>query len=306
MSTLIYHGGALGDFITTLPMISRWRTRHPKESICLLTGKRHAKLAMQARLADSWWDIDSAETASLFSERPKSHISRKLAMFDYAFIFASPDSPVISNVQAAGVKSIFSQPPFPADRTNVVDYHLRLLPFEPNPDLPHILLHGIIKPEDIIRDKGVILHPGSGSDRKNWPEANFLKLADHLRDRDITFSWLLGPAEQYFRIPSRDSVIREDSLVKLAGLLSGASVFVGNDSGISHLCASLGVRSIVLFGPSDSAVWAPRGEHVSIIRGLCDRAPCHPGDRPKECDGRCMKSIPIEPVLKSVVTEMGK
>lgn len=298
MSTLIYHSGALGDFVTVLPMIYLWRNRFPRERICLLTRKRHAELAIAARLADTWWDLDAAETASLFSHTPRKDVIQRLKLFSEAFLFAPQNSPVLSNLETAGVPRIHSQPPFPAIREHVVDYHLKLLPIEETltniqPPLRFLdQLHQHLSSKD-----GVIIHPGSGSKRKNWPWQNFLHLAEYLRSRRESFSWLLGPAEQAVRVPSGDVILRTDSLPELSRALCSARLFIGNDSGVSHLSAALGVSSIVLFGPSDPDVWAPRGNHVTVLRGSCKRAPCHPGKQPVACTGECMKEIDVESVI---------
>jgi ADP-heptose:LPS heptosyltransferase len=62
-------------------------------------------------------------------------------------------------------------------------------------------------------------------------------------------------------------VARDLSLRQLAALFERAAVFVGNDSGLSHLAAGVGCASLVLFGPTDPAVWAPVGPRVTIVRG---------------------------------------
>lgn len=105
----------------------------------------------------------------------------------------------------------------------------------------------------------VVMHPFSGSRRKNWPLANYRELAEHLR---YEVSWSAGPAEEL--VDAR----RFDDLSELARWLAGARLYIGNDSGITHLAAALGVPTLALFGPTDPARWAPRGENVHFLR--CD------------------------------------
>src|SRR5262249_22145300 len=62
-------------------------------------------------------------------------------------------------------------------------------------------------------------------------------------------------------------VARDHSLRQLAALFERAAVFVGNDSGLSHLAAGVGCASLVLFGPTDPVVWAPVGPRVRVVRG---------------------------------------
>jgi ADP-heptose:LPS heptosyltransferase len=59
--------------------------------------------------------------------------------------------------------------------------------------------------------------------------------------------------------------VRFDDLYELACWLAGASLYVGNDSGITHLAAAAGAPVVALFGPTDPAVWAPRGPRVRVV-----------------------------------------
>lgn len=102
----------------------------------------------------------------------------------------------------------------------------------------------------------IACHPFSGSPRKNWPLARFLALRSHLPIR-----FCHGRKQTP---PDAESVHLAD-LGDLAAWLSTADAYLGNDSGITHLAAALGVPAIALFGPTDPAVWAPRGEHVTVL-----------------------------------------
>jgi hypothetical protein len=97
----------------------------------------------------------------------------------------------------------------------------------------------------------VALHPYSGSARKNWPFANF----DELRRR-LHGEWVEGPE------PGRR---RYDDLGAVARWLAGAACYVGNDSGISHLAAAVGIPVVALFGPTDPNIWSPRGPQVCVL-----------------------------------------
>jgi ADP-heptose:LPS heptosyltransferase len=126
--------------------------------------------------------------------------------------------------------------------------------------------------EPILRRLGpgfLALHPGSGSSRKNWPAERFARLVElHAGGRP----WLLvaGPAEggvadRLARLPGA-VLARELPLRVLGAALSRAGLYIGNDSGVSHLAAAYGTPSLVLFGPTDPDVWAPWGPHVTALR----------------------------------------
>jgi len=97
-----------------------------------------------------------------------------------------------------------------------------------------------------------VIHPFSGSPRKNWPLERFRQAASIL-ERRMPVSWCAGPEEEL------DGAVRFPDLRGLARWLAAASVYIGNDSGISHLAAACGVPVIAMFGPTDARVWAPRG-----------------------------------------------
>ncbi|MBM3752614.1 MAG: glycosyltransferase family 9 protein [Acidobacteria bacterium] len=116
----------------------------------------------------------------------------------------------------------------------------------PPVSIPRIALRG-------PRHGAVIAHPYSGSARKNYPG-----FADLAREVPVV-RWTCGPEEDW------PGAVRFDCLGELARWISGASLFIGNDSGITHLAAALGVRTIALFGPTDPAIWCPPGEHVTAL-----------------------------------------
>lgn len=118
-----------------------------------------------------------------------------------------------------------------------------------------------------------VLHPGSGSARKNWPLANFAALGGKLRQAGLSLVVTSGEADGGLgeglaaTLPGA-SHLHEPSLSALAGVLAGAALYVGNDSGVSHLAAAVrGVDgrfpcSAVIFGSSDRGLWAPWGSLV--------------------------------------------
>jgi heptosyltransferase III len=135
----------------------------------------------------------------------------------------------------------------------------------------------------------VILHPFSGSARKNWPLPLFQQLALDLNaDADVV--WCASPEDP---LPShlRANALQHESLPELTSDLQTANLYVGNDSGITHLAAMLGVPVLALFGPMDPAVWAPRGSRVHIVR--------------TPTAGDPTATIPYQPVLEAATDALG-
>ena len=114
---------------------------------------------------------------------------------------------------------------------------------------------------DVEREDFAVIHPFSGSPKKNWPLENFRELARTL-ERTMPVRWCAGADD-----PPLEGAVRIDDLYELACWLARARLYIGNDSGITHLAAAVGTPVLALFGPaSDPAVWAPRGEHVRVGR----------------------------------------
>jgi heptosyltransferase-2 len=122
----------------------------------------------------------------------------------------------------------------------------------------------------------IALHPGSGSERKNWPLPKWLKLGNRLlASPEMAGSLLLVSGEadaaqaSNLRSTWPASRIREARglrLTQLAAILERSAHFVGHDSGISHLAGAVGAHCILLFGPTDPAVWAPSNPNVRVLR----------------------------------------
>jgi ADP-heptose:LPS heptosyltransferase len=113
---------------------------------------------------------------------------------------------------------------------------------------------------EVERENFAVIHPFSGSPRKNWPLEKFQRLARSLERRMPVF-WCAGRED-----PPLPGARYIEDLYELARWLARASLYVGNDSGVSHLAAAVGTPVLVLFGPTDPAVWAPRGPNVRIGR----------------------------------------
>jgi ADP-heptose:LPS heptosyltransferase len=309
MATLVYHTGALGDFITAVPALSLWKARNKNHRLVLLGNPAVGEFAKDAGVVDDYGDVDDYSFLPLFLDDFSPDVNKILSPFHAAILFAAPDSPVISNFKQSGIKKLFWQPPFPASRTPAVDYHLSLFTDPqsleqaekvPRFTFPETLLK---KSLNVIPEHQtpVALHPGSGSRKKNWPFERWLLLAESLRKKRIPLVWLLGPAERRVAVPSHDYAVVNQPLSLCAALLSRCRAFVGNDSGMAHLAAAAGCRTVALFGPSDPAVWAPRGRDVRVIYKPKPCSPCHrSATAPLSCDKDCMRAITVEKVLDNI------
>ena len=102
-----------------------------------------------------------------------------------------------------------------------------------------------------------ILHPMATGTGKNWPEANFLQVARHLADGMGLQPVFIGGSGEDLSLFGAFRTLAGAPLDELKSLMSGASLFVGNDSGPAHMAAAFGIPVVVIFGNSDPVVWAP-------------------------------------------------
>jgi ADP-heptose:LPS heptosyltransferase len=142
------------------------------------------------------------------------------------------------------------------------------------PILRDVSFSGPQPPGDGGAEEGsfLCLHPGSGSTRKNWAREAFLEVAHEAFHRwRLPSIVLIGPAEtnqlEFWTKAEGPSLSVKEGLpiLEVAGTLRRAAFYVGNDSGITHMAAAMGVPAVALFGPTDPARWAPRGKHVQVL-----------------------------------------
>jgi heptosyltransferase-3 len=124
-----------------------------------------------------------------------------------------------------------------------------------------------------------VIHPFSSSAKKNWPLDSFRETSANLK---MPVKWCVGPEEHLDDTFAKP--VRIDNLYVLACWLSTARLYIGNDSGVSHLAAAVGIPTIAIFMTTDPRVWAPRGDHVTILENpsVDDvlAAACGAGPRP--------------------------
>jgi heptosyltransferase III len=157
-------------------------------------------------------------------------------------------------MQICRIEVEFLEPVQRFERIHMVDYFLRQHDYFDVGAVPRL---------NVVRrtlGNHVVFNPFSGSSTKNWPLSKFIQLA-----RGLDVRWICGPTQDCG--PGIHSV-RYDNLYALANWLTSARMYVGNDSGITHLAAAIGVPTIALFGPTNPMIWGPRGYGtVSHLRG---------------------------------------
>src|SRR4051812_28194946 len=101
----------------------------------------------------------------------------------------------------------------------------------------------------------VVLHPFASAPGKAWPQERFMMVADQLQAAGLEPMILAGPSDDASAF-LKFQVFRNAPLVEVKNLMSGAALFIGNDSGPAHIAAAFGIPMVVLFGPSNPVTWA--------------------------------------------------
>ncbi|MEO8439492.1 MAG: glycosyltransferase family 9 protein [Spartobacteria bacterium] len=276
---LIIRGGALGDFILTLPAIRLLRDAFPAAHLEILGYKQIISLAELNGLADATRSIEYAALSSFFSRGGElaPDLVEYFASFQQvvSYLF-DPDEIFTTNLRRAGVRNLLVASP----KVTGLEHAARQLA-RPLEGLALYLEEPAarILPNDTgRRDPSLIaIHPGSGSEKKNWPIEQFAALAASLLDSNSLRKILLvgGEADEArlahltAKLPNeRVELARSLPLPDLAHRLHECGMFLGHDSGISHLAAAVGTPCLLLFGPTDPAIWAPANRQVRVLRSV--------------------------------------
>jgi heptosyltransferase-3 len=125
----------------------------------------------------------------------------------------------------------------------------------------------------------VVIHPGSGSIHKCCHPSTFGPVLRWITSKGFLPLIVAGPADEQqvghltALSPETPYLMKETDLSTLAAVIRNAVLYIGHDSGITHLAAALEIPTVACFGPTDERRWSPRGRLVTVVRG----APC-------ECD----------------------
>ena len=265
---LVLRGGALGDFLVTLPAFALLRTGWPAARIELAGNATAATLALSRGLIDAAHSQHEARWAALFDSGPLPvEFGAWLADFDLVVNFwPDPACELQRRFPCREGQRFLTAAAMPARAPAAAHYCAPLrdlglatgmfwFPLE-RPDLT--------TPRAVPR---VAVHPGSGSPLKNWPLDRWVELCAWLTgELGAELLIVSGEAEPPEVLAGFGQSARNLPLPALTTGLGRCQFFVGHDSGISHLAAACSVPSVLLFGPTDPAMWAPPAPHVHIMQ----------------------------------------
>jgi ADP-heptose:LPS heptosyltransferase len=286
---LIIRAGAVGDSLLLLPLLQSLRQYSPMAHIAVMGYP--ARLRLLLAYANTIASIESAGMETFFVEQARlaPALIQYFSQFDLILSYRHDPAGVFTqNLRRTEAKRVVSMPPFPSGREqmHIIDHYLQPLVDLQIPIVSRALFLPLSAPQraqastffhqqPLLRDAHLVvaMHPGSGGAHKRWPATHFAALADRLTmSQGATILFITGPAdhpvgqEVCAAMQTNRIVIAAGlELDHVAALLAQATLYIGNDSGITHLAAAVGTPTIAILGATDPQRWAPRGRHVHVL-----------------------------------------
>jgi len=318
---LLIRPGAIGDAIVTLPVVQRLKARFPGAYVELVVSGQATDLLHGRCEATEVSNYDDVRWAALFSRELSPAMRAFFQGFTAIILYLAEQRTNSARRPASGLgtKVITWRSLPPPTVPTPISLHLQgaLVPLGITPRaVPPLLAltaadrafakdfwrtHRL--PEDRWRPV-VAVHPGSGSARKNWPAVNYIELAKRLRrSHNARILVVAGPADEVAVAALLANwagdppvIARELTLAQVGSVLARCACLVGNDSGIAHMAAALGVPTVAIFGPTDPRIWAPQGPDVSVAAPRTPCTPCTSEARRLCPDTSCLQNISVEQV----------
>ena len=283
-ASLIFHTGALGDFVLSWPLALALRQLRPDCPIVYITHPSKGQLAARF-LQTQASSIETGGWHSLHSDSPGLHVaardlvSRAQRIIVFGTAEESGEAMFLQNLQRfapeAKITSLVAIPPvgFTSHATSFLHQQLggeAHLAEAYEVALQKLATQGLPVPH--APSTRILIHPGAGSVKKCWPTEYFLELASRLRSEARPVEFILGevelerfPGQLVDELSAAYPLHRPTDYVQLAEQLLNCQLLITNDNGPGHLAAILGMSTVSLFGPTDPTVWRPIGPRTHTM-----------------------------------------
>jgi heptosyltransferase III len=279
---LVIRGGAIGDFVLTLPAIRLLRDRWPNARLEILGYKHIIALAENRFYADAVRSIEYGPLASFFARGADlpEELREYFGSFDLIVSYLyDPDGIFAGNLSRCGSMQIVRGSgkvagdehaarqlarPLESLGLSLESPAAQLFPNDRDRQAAAVLLND--------GERLIAIHPGSGSSTKNWSIDRWAALAQHLAEH--TQLVVIGGEADTAQIGNLRAALTSlpvtyvvsQPLTTVAAVLVRCVLFIGHDSGISHIAAAVGIKCLLLFGPTDPKVWAPQNANAHVLR----------------------------------------
>jgi len=270
-SVVLIFPGALGDLLLALPALRALRARHPAARVTAVVNEALRGLVAATGIADRTAALESADAAALFGgERLPTWLAGRPSVYSW---LAADDAGVRARVAGAVRSARFIRVERGPGTTHAAVAYARAVEASAEADALAAAATLVVPVSAAVDEAwrpltGPVLavHPGAGARAKRWDIAGFVQLAHWWRAGGGSVVALAGPAEAGEPTALGTPEIRDWSLVDLAAVLSRAALYVGNDSGVSHLAGAVGAPGVVLYGPTDPRRWRPAAGRLVALR----------------------------------------
>ncbi len=288
---LVVRLGGLGDVLVSLPSLAYLRRCYQGRSFTLICREDVGLLLREAGLAENIWSPDASFLSGLFGESGEDSILlSRLGRFEAAWgwMTGKRGAELRRSLARAGIPTVrIIDPPDGHCRIPIHEFYLQETVSAAGARRSR--LAGIKQDTDLFRLRfpdaesgsreavpSAFIHPGSGGRRKCWPLERFLEIARRLAEEGWKGRLITGEAEDWLEpelasrpLPDRWSWMRRPPLVPLAKTFGRGGLYLGNDSGITHLAAACGLRGLAVFKAENIPLWTPFGR-IEIL-GASDR-----------------------------------
>jgi ADP-heptose:LPS heptosyltransferase len=257
---LVIRPGAIGDTIVSLPALERLCSAESGAGYAeIWAPSRNLPLVRHIAPVRSFPSVQ----LDLLEIDPPPALIEKLRSFDEIVSwYGAAREEFASALQSVGVPfRLLRALPSEGSGCHAVDFYLKQAGFAAAATLKIAPRLPVPRRSGTGKNEFIAIHPFSGGRKKNWDLAAFQAAAARLTElAGLPCEWCAGPEEE---LPGAR---RFEGLDEVARWLSGAALYLGNDSGISHLAAACGVPSVVIFSVTDASVWSPRGPEVAVLQ----------------------------------------
>ena len=263
--------GALGDFLLALPALRTLRKRHATAHLVLVVNDPLRSLAARAEVADATASLSAADTAGLFgADRVPAWLEGRPAVYSW---LGAGTGEVRARVSAAARGACFFRVERGDGTMHAAAAYARALGAPTGAGALAAACRLTLAPSTRaqtfmadLKPPVLVIHPGAGSRAKRWDAAGFVQVGEWWRERGGGVLEVAGPAEAEDPPLLGSPIVRDWPLADLATVLGRAALYLGNDSGVSHLAAAAGAAGVVLFGPTDPRRWGPLGARLVALR----------------------------------------
>lgn len=277
---VVMRGGAIGDFLLTLPVIAALKRHFPGARLEILGYPHIASLAVAGGLADQVQPVESPTLAGFFASDAALDPGwcRLFSETNLCVSFLhDPNRIFEGNVKRASHARFLCGPHRPNESanlhaTNVFLKALESIGIHQADPVPHLHIPASTELK-WMAGNWIAFHPGSGSVHKNWLPERWIQLVERVIKETNWRILLVGGEAEAERLNELSDPFSSERvthaiqlpLPQLAQMLFQCRLFLGHDSGISHLAAALGLPGLALWGPTNPNIWRPRSQEFEIL-----------------------------------------